>query len=296
MSAAEKFTIPTVLERVSELPTLPTIVYELGRVINNPMSSSRAVEELMENDQVLTTKVLKLVNSAYYAIPGGVSSLNRAIAFLGFDTVYQLVMATSVIGALKTKSGEFSVGEFWVHSLGTGIAAESIAKIINYPDPADAFVGGLVHDLGKVILMTLEPELFIEAASLAKSEQISFLEAETKIGIANHMQTGHALAEKWNLPIFFRQVIKYHHTFEIENRVGVTAERNSLIDLVCLANLLVHALKFGNGGHDKVINAPRDLFLRLSLDPNTDLKRILVEIKLNLDKASDLMRLLTSGS
>ncbi len=292
MGAAEKFKIASVIDRVHELPTLPTIVHELGRVINNPMSSTRAVEELMEQDQVMTTKVLKLVNSAYYAIPGGVSSLDRAIAFLGFDTVNQLVLTTSVIGTLKAKSGTFPVGEFWAHSLGVGIAAETIAKLIHYPAPADAFVAGLVHDLGKVILLSLEPELFLQVVQLSKDSKSSFLEAENQLEIANHLQTGQALSEKWNLPLYLQQTIKYHHTFDVAKRVAVTADRNSLIDLICLANLLVHALKFGNSGHEKVISAPRELFQRLSLDPAVDLKRVLLEIKASLERGSDMLRLL----
>ena len=82
--------------RLDELPTLPNIVYELSRVINDPMSSTKEVEALMANDPSLTAKVLKLVNSAYYAIPGGVTSLGRAIAHIGFDTVNQLVLCASM--------------------------------------------------------------------------------------------------------------------------------------------------------------------------------------------------------
>jgi len=288
----EKYQLNRVTERVHDLPTLPTIVYELSRVINNPMSSTKEVEGLMEQDQVLTTKVLKLVNSAYYAIPGGVSSLERAIAFLGFDTVNQLVLSTSVIGTLKVESGTFPVPDFWAHSLGVGIASETIAKMIHHPAQADAFTAGLVHDLGKIILLTLEPDLFMETVNLAKDKKMTFLEAETQLGIANHVATGTALAERWNLPLYLQQSIKYHHTAEISKRVAVSPDRNSLIDMVCLGNLLIHALKFGNGGHDKVLNAPKELFQRLSMDPSTDLKRMLVEIKASLEKASDFLRMM----
>ncbi len=103
MGAAPKLSQDYLISKLDELPTLPTIVYELSQVIGDPMSSTSDVEDIMKNDQSLTTKVLRLVNSAYYAIPGGVSNLGRAIAYIGFDTVHQLVLSASIINALDVK-------------------------------------------------------------------------------------------------------------------------------------------------------------------------------------------------
>ena len=104
----------TIIAKLDELPTLPAIVYELSRIINDPMSSTTDVEKVMANDQSMTAKVLQLVNSAYYAIPGGVTSLSRAIAYIGFDTVNQLVLSASILKSLETKgSPAYDVNEFW---------------------------------------------------------------------------------------------------------------------------------------------------------------------------------------
>jgi HD-like signal output (HDOD) protein len=292
VSAALKYNFDNILARIAELPTLPTIVSEINRTINDPMSSTKAVEQLMEQDQVLTTKVLKLVNSAYYAIPGGVPSLGRAIAFLGFDTVNQLVLSTSIVGALKVESASFDVADFWVHSLGVAVAAESIGKMVRYPVPADAFTAGLVHDLGKVILLSLEPEIFAQVVERAHAQDSSFLEAESELGLPSHLTTGALLAEKWNLPLFLQQSIKYHHTLQPEKRVGVTTERQRIIDLVCLANLLVHALKVGNSGHRKIASAPSDLFQRLSLDPAKDFKPLVTDIKAALERSREFLKMM----
>src|ERR1700745_3382504 len=100
---APQLTQESIVARLDELPTLPSIVYELSRIIKHPMSSTSDVEKIMSNDQSLTAKVLRLVNSSYYAIPGGVSSLSRAIAYIGFDTVNQLVLCASILKALETK-------------------------------------------------------------------------------------------------------------------------------------------------------------------------------------------------
>ena len=110
---ARRLTPESISSRLDELPTLPTIIYELSQVINDPMSSTGDVEKIMSNDVSLTTKVLRLVNSAYYAIPGGVTSLSRAIAYIGFDTVNQLVLAVSVLKALEIKGPpRFDLNEF----------------------------------------------------------------------------------------------------------------------------------------------------------------------------------------
>src|SRR5476651_2412480 len=122
MGAAEKINPKAIVDRLDELPTLPTIVYELSRVINDPMSSTSEIEKIMANDQSLTTKVLKLANSAYYAIPGGVTSLQRAIAYIGFDAINQLVLSASIMKALDAKaSANFEPMQFWKHSIGVAM-------------------------------------------------------------------------------------------------------------------------------------------------------------------------------
>ncbi|MCB0412357.1 MAG: HDOD domain-containing protein, partial [Bdellovibrionales bacterium] len=141
---AIKYSKEDLIARMDELPTLPTIVYELTRIINDPMSSTKEVEQVMKNDVSLTTRVLKLANSAYYAIPGGVSTLSRAIAYIGFDTVNQLVLSASIIDALDLGENTiFNVNDFWKHSVGVAIASETIGRYINHLTPSDLFTAGL---------------------------------------------------------------------------------------------------------------------------------------------------------
>jgi len=296
MAAAPQLTQETIIARLDELPTLPTIVYELSQIINDPMSSTSDVEEIMANDLSLTTKVLKLVNSAYYAIPGGVSSLSRAIAYIGFDTINQLVLSASILKALETKGPQrFDMNGFWTHSIGVGIACETIAKYVKHPLPADLFTAGLVHDMGKVALYSLEQESMLKIAEHAKNAGVSYLEAETELNIPNHTIIGQALAKKWQLPLMIQSIIRFHHTKDHNQRGGLAGDANRNVNIVFLANLLVHALKFGDSGHAKVAGAPRETLERLALDPDHDLKTILQEIKSNLDKAQDFLRVLTGG-
>lgn len=283
------------ISRLDEIPTLPSIVYELTQLINNPMSSTHEVEELMSKDQSMTTRVLKLVNSAYYAIPGGVTTLSRAIAYLGFDTVGQLVMTSSIIKTLDVKGSEkFNVSQFWKHSLGVAIACETLAKHVNHPVPNDLFTCGLVHDMGKVAMYTLEPELLLTIVNFAAEKNLSFSEAEDELNAFKHSTIGALLAEKWRLPVTLQAAIKYHHTIAPNHRGSLTANMNHLVDIVVLANLLTQALKFGNSGYEKIVGAPAEILARLRIDPNTGLKAIVLEIKRNMELTADFLRVLSA--
>lgn len=294
MGAAKKLTTDSIISRLDELPSLPSIVYELSQVVNDPMSSTTDVEKLMSNDQSLTMKVLKLVNSAYYAIPGGVSSLSRAIAYIGFDTVNQLVLSTSILQALEVK-GEVGIDlpGLWKHAMGTAITSETIAKQIGHSQPVDLFTGGLLHDMGKVALYTLEPETMTTLVAHARTHGVSTYEAETQLQIPNHAVIGQALALKWNLPVHVRSVIRYHHVKDHNQRGGgLTTDIHRNVDIVFLANILVHALKFGNSGHDKILGAPKDVLERLTISPETGLKPLIQQIKIDLDRGQDFLRVL----
>ncbi|MEO0335107.1 MAG: HDOD domain-containing protein [Pseudomonadota bacterium] len=236
----------------------------------------------------------KIRNSAYYAIPGGVNSLDRAIAYAGYDTVHQLVLSASILKALEVKGGpsSFDINEFWKHSLGVAVAAETIAKIVRHPSPQDLFTCGLVHDMGKVAMFTLSPETVEEVSKLAEAESLSFQEAEVKLEIPNHTTVGYLLAQKWTLPSQFMACVKYHHQQDPNLRGGLASELNQSVDIIYLANLLIHALKFGNSGHSKVIGVPKEVMQRLTIDPDSGFKKLVHEIKAGLDGAAGFLRIL----
>ncbi|MCC7405474.1 MAG: HDOD domain-containing protein [Bdellovibrionales bacterium] len=295
MGAATKLNHEFLLTKLDELPTLPTIVYELSQVISDPMSSTTDVEKIMQNDVSLTTKVLKLVNSAYYAIPGGVSNLGRAIAYIGFDTVHQLVLSASIINALDTKGpSEFDMNQFWTHSVGVGIAAETIAKTVGHSLPADLFTCGLVHDMGKVALFTIDRESMLAIVQKARGSELSYLEAEQAMGLPTHAEIGKMLGEKWRLPQQIQAVALHHHQENNMKRGGISSDLNQVVDIVFLANLLVHALKFGNSGHSKILGVSQDVMKRLTVGSNTEFKTLLKQIKTNLEKAADFIRIIGS--
>lgn len=285
-------TIPEILSRLDELPTLPSVVYELNRVINDPMSSTGDVERIMANDMSLTTKVLKLANSAYYAIPGGVSSLQRAIAYIGYDTINQLALSASIIKALgSSSSGLFDVPGFWKHSLGVAMASEVIAKEVKYRIPSDLFTCGLVHDMGKIALFIVAPEQFAEVLAHAKSQVLTLVEAEDQLEAPRHTHIGFELAVKWRLPYQIQISIANHHQRDASLRGGLSQEAGLVVDIVFLSNLLIHALQFGNSGHSKVLGLPKDVLDRLSLSEDT-LRDLITRIKEKIQNAEGFLKII----
>lgn len=295
MGAKKLITKESIAAKLDELPTLPAIVYELSQLINDPMSSTAEVEEIMSNDQSLSVKVLKLVNSAYYAIPGGVTTLSRAIGYLGFDTVNQLVLSASIFNALRLNgSNAFNVSELWKHAFGSAIASETIGKHIHHPLPAELFVCGLLHDIGKVALCRVDPDLLIDIMETVHKNDCTFLDAEAHLSMPSHCEIGALLAKRWKLPPKMQATITYHHSRDPNSRKRITSDISLMVDVVYLANLLVHALHFGDSGHKKVMGAPREILERLTIDPDAGFSGLLKEIQANLSKASDFLKLLES--
>ncbi len=291
---APKISYTDITEKVRELPTLPTVVSELNRVIADPWASTKDVEKVMEQDQSLTLKVLALANSAYYAIPGGVSSLSRAIAYLGFDTVQQLVIAATVFDAISTQeSPDFKIGDFWRHSIGTGIIAEVIAKKLNHPVPSDVFTCGILHDMGKLAMTKLSPELIAETAKHARDEKCTFIEAEVARAQLKHTQIGQILAEHWKLPMNIVNVVRFHHERNQDKRQGISQEMNQFVDIVMISNLICHAIQFGDSGYSITPKAPKEAFARLGIAMQ-EIPEIIKSLKEPLEGAESFLIILGS--
>ena len=134
------------------------------------------------------------------------------------------------------------------------------------------FTCGLLHDMGKIALYAVESETMLSVVQKAEQSGLSYAEAETELELPKHTVIGQNLAQKWQLPHQIQSCIRHHHTKDHTLRGGLTADVNRSVDIVFLANILVHALKFGHSGHTKILGAPRDTMERLGMDPDQQLK------------------------
>ena len=254
------------LTMLGDLPTLPTVAIEVAELLDDPDSTPKQITAVMKADQALTSKVLKLVNSAYYAIPGGVSTVERAIAFLGYNTMFQLLIGVSVVefSRLGGASG-IDIREFWKHSLGVAIAAEMVGQRIEYKSKEELFAGGLLHDLGKIALAKVARKKFSLAVEQARKNGIPLLTAEKEQGLPTHDKVGGTLAQQWRFPAALRAAIGAHHRSHNARIATLPKDFQAMLDIIVLADTLCRRFEIGNGGDPVVPDVDKDLMDRLGL-------------------------------
>ncbi len=210
--------------------------------MQSPTATVAEISDLIRSDMGLSSRVLRLANSSYYSIPGGVSDVSKALQFLGFTTIAQIVLTSSVVGSFKNPgTPDFPLAPFWLHSFGTGQLAEITARSLRMKSPADAFVGGLLHDVGKLILLEIAPDQLQKTARLAREKKLPFHAAELETGAPSHMMLGAELARHWKLPDSIRTSIEHHHS-------PSGSREQTLIEW---ANLHTHVRNIGaSGNHD----------------------------------------------
>lgn len=235
--------IKRITQSIIGLPTLPTIVSKMIELVDNPRTSAASLARLISTDQTLTARILKLANSAYYGYPKEISTVNMAIVVLGFNTVKDMGLSLSVFDIFKSKENNsvFDIARFWEHSIGCGVASRMLARNYHSRNASEAFVAGLLHDIGKIILNQYFHPEFTEITELVSTGNTLEKAEEAVIG-TSHAQVGSWLAEKWNLPEIITQTIRYHH-----EPWNATKDK-VLVATASLANYLCHVSEIGNSG------------------------------------------------
>lgn len=278
-----------VLEKLNDIPTLPVVAMRVTELINDPNSSSGDIADVLKKDQVLTAKVLKLINSPYYGIPGEVTDVQRALAYLGFNTLAQLVLSISVISVFSGNNNtKFSLQAFWKHALGTAVTSEVIARKIGYEKPEECFTCGLLHDIGKIVLLQIAPEEFYKVVELAEKEKMSFFEAERRLEVPTHGYLGEYIADKWRLPMVIRMSIRYHHT-DVSKMETILDSMKPVVQIVSLANQLVVKENIGYSGDASGGRVTEETLRPLGL-AESDLANISERAQKEIDNASAFLR------
>ncbi len=236
------------IESITDLPTLPMIVGRITQKIANPSTNAADIGKLIEQDQALTSKVLRLVNSAYYGFPKQIKSIQHAVVILGFNKVKTIIITASVFGAFKNrKAFGLDLERFWQHSLGVAIASKVAAEQIGVAHAAeDAFIGGLLHDIGKVVMDQYQPAIYGPIVKYAHEKGILLVQAEKEVMGLTHATVGEWMMEKWRLPPVIVQMVAGHHN---PNR---HMERREVITAIHLGDILSRALGIGSGGDERI--------------------------------------------
>lgn len=249
MSASALPPPASLLERLHSLPALPVVVTKISQMLSDPRVRVAHVAEVLRQDQALTARVLRLVNSPYYGVPSEVSNVGRALAFLGFNTVAQIVLSVGVFSALpmvvKTEN-------IWKHALAVAVCAKELAKgqseRLQAIKPEDVFTCGLLHDIGKIALHEIDPGALSKVMGWAQENSESFHAAELHLEFTTHTTLGAALAEKWQLPVLVQLVLKHHHD-DLNSIKNISPEQKVSIEIVTQANELAREWNFGHSGN-----------------------------------------------
>jgi putative nucleotidyltransferase with HDIG domain len=228
-----------ILKSIDGLPTLPIVALKIGEVIHSKNVSVSQIAELLKSDPSISAKLLRLVNSPYFGIPGGVSDVARAIPFVGFNTLYQLVLGISVLEALNVPGGARSL---WMHSLTVATAARELATELKCSDDGACFTAGLLHDMGKIALAKVAPDRFAEACALVEKEHIAQEEAERRCGMAPHDRIGAHLAKQWRFPANLATPIEQHHSVHKSSiRERLAPNLRTITEIVAAADFIAHS-------------------------------------------------------
>lgn len=231
------------LSGLGEIATLPEVTVKIIEIVEDARSTARDLHEVIKHDPALSAKVLKVVNSAFYGLPGQIASVDRAIILLGLSAVKNIAIATSI--ARLFKGGRISEGftatDLWRHSLAVGVACRLLAKKTHYPvQPDELFVAGLIHDMGILVERQAFPEKLTEVISAYSKQGGDFLELENAIIGANHQQFGGGLTTRWKFPRHLRAACGFHH-----NPDALSAELQKLGNVVKIADVLCCQEKLG---------------------------------------------------
>ncbi len=227
-----------------KLPSLPSIYYELVQIIQNSQSSVEDITRILGRDQSLTVRLLNLANSAFYGCPFEVGTLEEAVMLIGLREIQELALATSVIEAFdKVSPGLVDVTSFWEHSIACGLASSLLAEKSHDPMPERHFVGGLLHDIGRLVMFLGAPDDCAEVLRRCQAERLTAVHAETQVFGFDHAMVGAELVTLWKLPAHLARMVRCHH-----GPAGAVEGFSAETFIVHYADFLTAALDFGNTG------------------------------------------------
>ncbi len=274
----EKKTYIRLLSSIRNLPSIPMVMFEVSKLLNNPNTSASELGKMIGKDQGLVAKILTVANSPLYGLPRRVSTIEFAIVILGFEHIKNIVIALSMVEAFK-KDGlkNWDSKTYWNHSILTASIAKKIADDLYFPKSGEAFTAGLLHDLGISIIQRYFNKEFNLINELVDNQQMRYLKAEEQILGLTHQEIGKFLISRWNLPSSLGDVICNHH------QPSRSEENKVIASIIHLADYMTQYLNAGGFYWDENIELDNNVVQILKFGNETNLMKY-------IDSYSDLLK------
>ena len=247
---------------INSFPGMPGVAAKLLGLIDDPEMSVSQIEAILRHDAGLTANILKLANSAYFAMPSKIGSVRQAVLILGLKRLIQMVIASCVSTVMdKTVPGyDLPPGELWRHSIAVTVAAEGLVKELKIKAAEEIFTAALLHDVGKLVLGEFVKEDYkkIETALI---RGMSFESAENSVLGTNHADVGAQILTQWSLPPDIVNAVRWHHNPEAADRSDM------MLDIVHIANVLCLMIGIGVGRDGLQYQPSAVVTKRLGLEP-----------------------------
>ncbi len=279
---------------ISRMPSLSTTVTRVLEICNSPVTSPNDLHRVIALDPVLTGRVLRVVNSAYYGLRNEITSLPRAIIMLGMNTIKNLVIGTAILNSFGRSSFQaLSMKKFWLHSVCAGVTAKQLAIVKDVPvaEREEYFVAGLLHDLGKIPLNSICSSEYLQILNSLSSGSGTLHENEREVLGIDHMHVGGFISERWKLGGVIGDCLHHHHdpdSAEESNRERVR--------VIALANMLSKAFGIGFAGGILPERSALEYLLEINELNGAELSGLEKTVREEIEKAQIFLQLTTRGS
>jgi putative nucleotidyltransferase with HDIG domain len=270
-----------VLAHLKQLPSLPTVITELLASFGDEEVDVGLIARQIGHDQGLTARVLRVANSSFYGLQHKVGTINEAVVVLGFRAVRSMVLAVGINGVFRVDQCHgFDVPGYLRHCVAVGVAARLLAPLTGH-NPELAFTGGILHDIGELVLAANFPAQYGEVLDYRRKHDCFPVVAERDILGMDHAEVGGLLAETWRFPPALRDALAEHHA-----PAAVLA--GSLAELIHVADAIAHGLGLGHSHEEMVMPVERTAWQRLGLD-GEKIGRILPQLVAGVEEASQAL-------
>ncbi len=225
-----------IVSKVSSFPTLPAMAGKLLNLLNNPEISGSEIARVVQYDPALAANLMKAANSVYLGVAAQVQSINEAIFRLGSKWIFQVAVSSLIYSNLHkpVRGYDLSGEELWRHCIAVATMSDIMSRQLKIKDVGLVFTGGLLHDMGKIIMGEFVSDKFDDILKLVDEKHISFEEAEREILGIDHAEIGGIIAENWKFPVSLISCIRYHHDPDLSPEADQTIDIVHIADALCL--------------------------------------------------------------